>query len=166
MRQAKGRAKGCVPPRPLLSCPPRKKSAEADGRAGHAGGAEQAKNQSPARPVHSLQSLVHGRDDAGKFAPLPARTINAPVAVDALRAARAVAAGAILASFRIGDVTLGEATPAMCRTFVAKRRRDAAFVERVISGVPEGGKIGDYVTEAEAAALYRQANGEHLNAAR
>ncbi len=54
----------------------------------------------------------------------------------------------------------------MCRTFVAKRRRDAAFVERVISGVPEGGKIGDYVTEAEAAALYRQANGEHLNAAR
>ncbi len=153
------------------------------GDAGQSGLAEQAKLPAPAsqhsapvivnapsRPAGNIVPVTaHLRSKPGTSAARPIATVTPGrmseqrLSVDAIRAARRVAATGVLSTFRIGDIPLGEATPEMCRTFIRKRRRDAVFIERVIQGVPDGCRIAAHVTEAMAEQAYREANKELFN---
>ncbi len=137
-----------------------------DGHGGRLGRAEQANTSLP-RPSENLvpvtshlRSKPYTKQSNPITSTLPA---NYTPDLSALRNARQVAAKGVLDVFMIGETPLRDATPAMCRTFAKKRTRDARFIERIIAGVPENSRIGNYVKPDEATAIYEAVNKEIFN---
>ncbi len=146
--------------------PASQQSAQADGRDGQRLPAEQARELEPSRPISNLvpvTSHLRGKPGSAQPRPLSLVTPRPSLAVEAITAARQSAAHGLLMTFKIGDTPLGESTPEMCRTFVKKRSRDAIFVTRVISGVPDGQRIAAHVTDEMATNAWREAMQEVYN---
>lgn len=157
---------GCHAEQANRTAPTSQQSAQADGREGHCVGAEQASKGSPSRPISNLvpvTSHLRGKPGSAQPRPISIVTPRPSLAVEAITAARQSAAHGLLMTFKIGDTPLGESTPEMCRTFVKKRSRDAIFVTRVISGVPDGQRIAAHVTDDMAATAWREAMQEVYN---
>ncbi len=89
--------------------------------------------------------------------PVPPRPNPNRLSSVAIRGARAFETVSYLKSFIVNGKPVGDCTPAECRPWLAARHRDADFVARLISGVPDNMRIADAVTDDEAAALYRAA---------
>ncbi|MDD2878465.1 MAG: hypothetical protein PHZ23_14700 [Acidiphilium sp.] len=151
--------------------PASQQPAQADGREGQLGYAEQAIVRSPSRPItieaHTVTQVVGRDDETGRFTEIKAPFRRAPnpprVDVATLIKLGERRAKTIFETFMIGHVPLGEATPEMCRSYIKEHRRDALFIERVITGVPDGERIAKHVTPEVAQNEYSAANSETYN---
>jgi hypothetical protein len=152
--------------------PASQQPAQAEGWEGQFCDAEQANGAAPSPPA-SITAAIVLRDEKGHYLPhkpgnagakWPVRKPPNPPRVDAetRREIGKLFAKTVLDTFMIGTTALGDCTPEMCRSFIKKNRRNAMFVEHVIAGVPDGGRIKDYVTQEYADEKLSAANSECL----
>lgn len=155
----------------IIGAPASQQPAQADGREGQPMTAEQATEVTPSRPItieaHTVTQVVGRDDETGRFTEIkpPFRRAPNPPRVNAATIIKLGEGRAktIFETFMIGHVPLGEATPEMCRSYIKEHRRDALFIERVITGVPDGERIAKHVTPEVAQNEYSAANSETYN---
>jgi hypothetical protein len=130
---------------------------ERNGRPGQspraAAGGQKA-TAAPASPMQREEAMQRAPTDVGH------RPTASPAAPYRPSNARRNVANAILSRILIDGAPLGECTAGYARSWAKKRGIEARFVLRLCNGLQDMMRIGDHVTEEQAAIEYAKAEAE------
>lgn len=127
-------------------------------------GRDQATSGSQEPPVASkvpAKAGGAGRFNNGHHGQVARPAINPgrskPLNPAAMRLVSAAVSRSILDTITLADgLPLRKATVEQADAYANRRNRETAFIKLVVHGIPHGGVIGDFITDKDAAALWKR----------